>query len=573
LGSKTFSESPNFAGVAWIKKFADVSVRVSKITATVTTSAAAGVNFAYGNSPDTFNRLEYGLGSTVTAANVPMSKSITNNGDGKGMYICAWATPSTSVLKSIVITVDYDDPAPLAGTLRVTVNSTAIVRISGATVTCSPVSAGESSSKITNGSGETSFSVPIDRTITITAAKSGFQSSSNTIPALTEAGQVYTTGITLQEYVVPPTVPTPEPTPTAQDSRISVYVKDTSGNPISNAMVVLNGTTLYQGTTGYVTFNFMLDANKSVTFTASKAGYVSKSATVTVVKGQYGSTQIYLEQSVSPPTYHSLTVYVKDSTGAGIQNVTVSVDDIGRTSGSDGTAFFASLLDGTHIISARKEPFEPVTTTVTIVSDATLTITMGLRYGVSPALQTFATQNGIPLDDIPVSPIVCNDIIVIEFASEPDSRLTDVDILVMLSERISADYPDVHILGLKKYGRKVAIFVKGSPLAALIVVGVVAVLLSIFAITLPAIISWCNLDTKRQIIQASGDQINAILADTTLTAEQKEALIRQILQTGQTAVTEPAGALGQIGNIVTIAVIGGILYLIISKTGGKKGGK
>ena len=600
MGTVSYSESPNLSGIYWIKQFSPVSVRISKVTVTVTTSQPGTVMLYYGNQPDQYGRLEWSLGSIQTlAADTPTSKVSSNPGTGKGIYFSAGAHPSGNVLKRIVVTIDYEEPAALAGTLRVQTVDTAMSVISGATVSCDPVAAGETASKTTDALGWVSFTIPINTAIAYNATKSGYASASSVFAGITEAGVTKSAVLMLQAYVVPPPPPPPTP-PTVTPGNLAVTVKSADGAMLEAATVTVNGYSLFQSAMIGVTFTGLTP--KTYTVTASRSGYVSGSTTATVVSGQTTSITMYLQPELVTPPTASFSVRVKDSAGNPVPSVAVRLDTTTRTTEDNGVTGLFSLPTGTYTIYISKPPLEPYTGSATITTSTQIVdVVMEPSAAIPSALVDFCKTKGIPISDIPMN---STDVILITFASALDLKGHDVtEVLPLLSSELATKYPKAHIWGVGLYSNntKLAIWTSGSenydvaqtlslggyedvgakrvsliaPLVVYAVVVIIGIIFASLAIIIPAITSWATVERQAEIIKGNQERIDAILADPTLTADQKAALIEDIIKAGGiTPPAPPPSGLGGIVNLIIIAAVAGVggyaAYKIIQHAAEKK---
>jgi len=607
MGSVTFDELPNVSGVMWLKKFSDVSVRITKIDVTVVTDRATVVNFHYGNTPDAYGRLDYPFGKIVmtteqewppppgTSWLIPgkvgdfeMSAIINNTQSGKGIYFAAGAASGT--LKHILVTITYEEPAALAGTLRVQTADQVGKSLAGVPVGCAPVATGESGSKTTGADGFTSFQVPIGQTINYNASMSGYMSSSATA-TISDAGVVQTKVLVLTAVAGP--VPTPPTGVTG--GNLEVTVKDASGAMVEAAMVTLGGgVTMTQGPSLPVRFNNITPGTYSVV--ASKVGYTSASGSATIVSGQTASLTLYLVASAVPAPSVSFSIRVRDSGGNPVPSAAVSLGTNTRSTDDSGFVSF-TLPAGTYpiYISLPQTGLAPYNATLnvsTAISGQTVDVNMAASALLPADVQQFAISHGIPFKDIPAE---TTDIILITFASPIDLKgYTVADVYSRLSEQIHSKYPGANIWGVKLYSNntQLAVFSSGGPQEAVttlggqrvslvipviiyyVVLAVIALLGIIFGVTIPAILSWDSTKGNQEIVKANQDKISEILADPTLTADQKAALIEAIIKAG--GITPPAtggaGLMGYVAPIVVLVVagVGGYAaYKIISKSGKK----
>jgi hypothetical protein len=149
------------------------------------------------------------------------------------------------------------------------------------------------------------------------------------------------------------------------------------------------------------------------------------------------------------------------------------------------------------------------------------------------SLVAMATDLGIPIGDIPLG---CNDMVVMDFQTPPTGNW--YDIVGTIREDIWARYPGILVIKIQQYGNRVAVFCNGttgttSLLLPLVVIYIIVVTALIVAATvfvvLPKLINLWTLETYAKIKAQNSDRISEILADPTLTPEQKEALIQAIL--------------------------------------------
>jgi hypothetical protein len=188
---------------------------------------------------------------------------------------------------------------------------------------------------------------------------------------------------------------------------------------------------------------------------------------------------------------------------------------------------------------------------------------------ISADLAAFAASEGIPLEDIPIG---TNDMLVMVFESAPEGDWTEIAGAVR--EKVWAEYPDVLVINIKQYGKKIVVFVHGSPLLfAVVVVALAICLVAMWTIVIPKILEIKTLETYAKLKQQNSDRISEILADPSLTPEQKQALIEEIL--GEEVKELPQG--GGIVEILKWATIlvgaGAGTYLVIAAVSSLKKGR
>lgn len=423
----------------------------------------------------------------------------------------------------------------------------ATVRISGA----------KTGATVTDNTGSAFFvNVPVGVPYTISVSKEGYKTPDPQSGTLT-----YNTESQHKFFYLEPTVTPPPP---QYVEIVNFKVKDPNGGGIYNAICSLDGHIARTDTYGNASIRITdVSVDKTYNWTVSAAYYNPKSGSVFLPLNTYVDVPVTLEPSQPVTPEYFLTVYLKDERGNPLPNRVVTVDTAGGMTDSDGK-FTIRLKQGPYTIFVILAGYEPVVKRISLYSDTTETITLSSQYVIPPELQQLATSQGIPLTDIPPW---CDDIIVVEFADELPAELNIYDVYVKIRDRVKAEYPDVLILDAKKYGNKVAIFVKGSPLIWLIIAFGVAALLVAAAISLPDIIRVWALREQAAVRAETNNAIREILSDPTLTAKQKEELIKQLIETEPKL---PSSIWTQLAILIGVAAAGLVAVKLVAGRGKKE---
>jgi hypothetical protein len=181
-----------------------------------------------------------------------------------------------------------------------------------------------------------------------------------------------------------------------------------------------------------------------------------------------------------------------------------------------------------------------------------------------------ANSVGIPAADIPLG---CNEMIVMTFDSAPPAN-SGPAVEDAIRKKLWETQPGVTVLTIRQYGIKSVVFVHGSPiLFAVVIVALAICLVAMWTVVIPKILDVQILRAKAKITQQGTTRIADILADPTLTPDQKTTLIEQVL--GTEAIVTSTGGTSIIEILkwgVILAGAGVAAYLAITVIGavGKK---
>ena len=276
-------------------------------------------------------------------------------------YLSNTGTVTLSQYTQGTLTIVLSTPPPT--TIKVTVLDDGNNPISGATVSAT----GVTFASTTNGSGQAISNdmgaIGTNESYTVTATKSGYASDVGTVTF-----SQYTQGaVTITLSPPPPTT-------------IEVTVTDNKGKPIPGATVSASGVTFASTTdaNGQATSNDMgaIGTNKTYTVTAAKAGWVTKTGSVTLSQNTQGTVTIALratlEVTYSTASY-PVTIYIYTSKTAGSSPAYQQT----MATSADSPASFA-LPAGTYYVSQRSTysslPSAPKSAAVAAGSTRTISI-------------------------------------------------------------------------------------------------------------------------------------------------------------------------------------------------------
>jgi hypothetical protein len=177
--------------------------------------------------------------------------------------------------------------------------------------------------------------------------------------------------------------------PSVTTGGIKITVLDSANSPIVGATVSstvaptgqtsLNGVS---GSDGSVSFTNV--AVGSYTFSASKTGYTSNTATLNVVAGSIASASTTLQTPA--PNSGGIKVTVSDNNGAPIVGATVSSTStpsgqiaLSGVSGSDGSTSFTGVAPGSYTLQAIGSNYVTNSGTATVVTGSVANITIKLQ--------------------------------------------------------------------------------------------------------------------------------------------------------------------------------------------------
>jgi uncharacterized membrane protein len=212
----------------------------------------------------------------------------------------------------------------------------------------------------TDASGEyTIADVPPD-SYEVTASKSGYESLSLTVTVLEEATVV--ADFALNEVIVFGTI-------------TGSVIDAEDGSPVAGAVVSDGtGTTTTDATGKYTIANVMPDIYQ---VTASKSGYHGSSLTVTVLPGGTTVANFQLSQIIVPGSITGLVIDAKD--GSPIIGATVSDGTRTATTDASGEYTIADVPPGSYEVTASKEGYESLTSSVAVISGATSVMDFSLN--------------------------------------------------------------------------------------------------------------------------------------------------------------------------------------------------
>ena len=202
----------------------------------------------------------------------------------------------------------------------------------------------------------------------VVATKEGYESSSLTVTVSEEITAV--ANLSLSQVIVPGVI-----TGTVTDAE--------DGSAIWGAQVSDGIRTVLTDATGQYTINDVPPGSYQVV--AGKAGYENSSSTVNVLQGTTAVADFSLSQIIVPG---SITGSVTDAEdGSPIVGATVSDGHRTTTTDASGIYTIANVPPGGYQVTATKEGYENVTSTVTVVSGGTAVVNFSLNQK-SPATNT-----------------------------------------------------------------------------------------------------------------------------------------------------------------------------------------
>jgi thermitase len=204
----------------------------------------------------------------------------------------------------------------------------------------------------TDASGEyTIADVPLG-SYEVTASKEGYESLSLTVDVT--SGTMAVADFSLNEVIVPGSI-------------IGSVIDAEDGLPIAGVAVTDGTRTATTDATGEYTIADVPPGSYEVT--ASKEGYESLSLTVDVTSGTTAIADFSLSQLIVPG---SITGSVTDAEdGSSIAGATVSDGTRTAITGATGEYTIADVLPGSYEVTASKEGYESLISSVTVTSGAT----------------------------------------------------------------------------------------------------------------------------------------------------------------------------------------------------------
>ena len=256
--------------------------------------------------------------------------SASKNGYSSGSASAAISASSTSTTITI-----YLDPLPTTGDITVRV----LDRNTGNPIGSASVS-GAGRNRTTGSDGRTVFSGLSFGSYSFTASKSGYYDNSGSggisVGSPTDTVTIYLT-----------------PKPTSGDITVRVLDRNTN-SPISSASVTSGVYSRTTGSDGRTVFDNLPFGSYS--FTASKSGYYSNSASGTITQTSVSATvTIYLTPI---PTSGDITVYVRDAdNNALLPGARVSGGSVNGTTDAGGKLVFTDLPFRTYTFTAELEGY------------------------------------------------------------------------------------------------------------------------------------------------------------------------------------------------------------------------
>ena len=250
---------------------------------------------------------------------------------------------------SITLYLEPNVIKPTTGSVSITV----LDGVTGSVISGASVLGGGYSGS-TAGDGIASFADMSLGSYTFTASKAGYYSGKGTASIDADNAEA---DITIKLK--------PKPT----DGSIKVTVKDRDTNALISGASVFSGD--YTGTTngsGYITFSSM--SFGTYTFAASKAGYYSGSASVSISESNSDvEVTIYLSHM---PTRGNITVTIIDSdTNTVISEASVSGGGYSGVTDANGKVAFKDIEFGTYSFSVSKTGYYPNSGSVQVTQDST----------------------------------------------------------------------------------------------------------------------------------------------------------------------------------------------------------
>jgi len=202
----------------------------------------------------------------------------------------------------------------------------------------------------------------------VVASKEGYQTSSLTVNVI--SGTTVVANFPLSQIIVPGSI-----TGSVTDAK--------DGSPLVGATVTDGTRTVVTDATGQYTINDVPAGSYEVA--ASKEGYETSSLTVDVLSATTAVANFSLSQVIIPGSITGSVTDAKD--GAPIVGATVSDGTKTTTTDASGIYTVANLPPGGYEITASKEGYESLTSSVTVLSGATSVMNFSLNQK-SPVTNT-----------------------------------------------------------------------------------------------------------------------------------------------------------------------------------------
>ena len=318
-GSGTISESQTSTTVTIkltpIPTTGSITVKVVDAN---TGAAISGASITGGGSGTTSSA------GTVTFSNVPFG-TYTYSASKSGYYGNSGSATISLSAQTATVTIRLT-PIPTSGTITVKV----VDAVTGSAISGASITGGGTGT--TSSAGTVTFSNVPFGTYSYSASKTGYYSGSG---SGTISLSVQSTTVTIKLTPIPTT------------GSITVKVVDANtGAAISGARITggKSGTTSGAGTVSFANVAF-----GTYSFTASKSGYLSNSASATISLSAQSTTV-----TIKLTPVGAITVYVRDkATNALISGASVTGSGSGTTN-SAGAVSFGNLQIGTYSYSASK---------------------------------------------------------------------------------------------------------------------------------------------------------------------------------------------------------------------------
>ncbi|HZQ51577.1 MAG TPA: carboxypeptidase regulatory-like domain-containing protein [Bryobacteraceae bacterium] len=344
-----------------------LATAVGTLSGTVKNSAGTAISGA---------SVSYTGGSTVTAANGTYTLSNVPVGTVNLTASAAGYQSSTQAVTVAANTTTTQNftLSTAVGTISGTVTNSGGTAISGATVSYS----GGSTTTASNGT-YTLSNVPTG-TVSLTAAATGYQSSTQTIT-------VTASTTTTQNFTLSAAVGT-----------ISGSVTSSAGTAISGATVSYSGGSVTTGANGTYTLSNVPAGAASVT--AAATGYQSSTQNVTVTAGNTTTQNFTLSTSAG-----AISGTVKNATGAAISGATVSYGGGSATTAANGSYTLSNVPVGTVSVTATAAGYQSSTQSATVAAGATTTLnfTLAATVTVGTISGTVTNSSGTAISGATVS--------------------------------------------------------------------------------------------------------------------------------------------------------------------------
>lgn len=188
--------------------------------------------------------------------------------------------------------------------------------------------------------------------------------------------------------IPPPTAPPPtEPPPSPTTGGVVGVITDSSTGAKLQGVAVTAGTQ---------TVNTDINGNYSIqnlspgdyTLRVSKSGYINAGYVITIIAGTIYQKNIQMQPSAVPPptpTYGSVTGKITDSsTGAVLDQVTVTMGDFNIRSNSEGIYLIENASPGSYTLNVLKSGYVSAGYAVSITAGVTTTLNIQMQPSAAP---------------------------------------------------------------------------------------------------------------------------------------------------------------------------------------------